>query len=172
MGISPSCRLGIFLTPVLFLLAGGSSRDSFDGSCHLHLAVMGTSVVGLACDAHVSLASVFCDLRASSPLHRPSLGCWMGSPTCPQPPSRTLGASFPSQLLCLTSFEPKLSGQGAFDGGGSLWLCLCLGVLLFQTARAEFLLQLSSLCPSRYLFVWEPAGEFHLLPYQPYLLLP
>lgn len=143
-GINPSCSLGMLLTA--FPLAGGSSMAQplyFLSQQHPHLTQSQPGVVVLDWLSHLSPCS-----------------------------KQNSGFSFSSQLLCLIRFESKFSGQAAFDGAGRLWLYLCLGVLLFQTTRAEFLLQLSSLCPSRCLFVWEPGGEFHLQPYQPYLLLP
>lgn len=147
---------------VLFLLAGGSSVGQFRwGVISFQLVVLWTLLVVLACElasgAHNSLTSVFCKLTASSPLHRPSLGagCFprggglglclkihllQGLPPVPVPPRRTLSASFSSQLLCLACFDHKFSGQGAFDGDRRLLSCLCLGVLLFQTTTAVFLL--------------------------------
>lgn len=138
-----------------------AAQDSSDGCCLLQPAVMGTSLMLLACElasgAHISLASVFCNLTASSPLHRTSLGggCFpgggglglclkihllLGLPPVPMPPRRTLGAAFSFQLVCLACFDHKFSGQGAFDGDGKLLSCLCLGVLLFQTTKTVFLL--------------------------------
>lgn len=39
--------------------------------------------LGLACGAHISPASVFWELTASSPLHRASLGWWSWIGSCP-----------------------------------------------------------------------------------------
>jgi len=141
----------------------------FDGRCLLQPAVMGTSLVVLSCElasgARISLASVFCKLTASSPLHRTSLGggCFLragglglclkihlllGLPPTPVPSKGALGASFSSQLLCLSCFDCKISRQGSFDGDGRLLSCCSWGCCYFTHV---FLLQLRSLCPSPYL---------------------
>lgn len=169
-GINPSCRLGMLLTA--FPVAGAAAWHSLMGFVTFSLS--GGAGLGLAWGAHISFASVFPEPTASSPCTEPAWGGVLGWVSHLSPCSKQNSGClffFPVVLSHLF-FEPKFSGQAAFDGAGRLWLYLCLGVLLFQTTRAEFLLQLSSLCPSRCLFVWEPGGEFHLQPYQPYLLLP
>lgn len=80
---------------------------------------------------------------------------------------RTLDASSFSQLLCLTCFDVSSLNKEPLDMEGycpdCVWECC-----YFKQPKQCFCCSWAAFAQ---VFAWEPRGKFHLLFYQPYLLL-